>query len=228
MADSSFYQRTGKRIVDVLAAAFGLLLLAPIFFLIAVLIKLTSRGPVFFRQTRVGQFEKPFRMFKFRSMTGAGSGPGALLTCAADPRVTPLGRWLRKSKLDELPQLINVLRGEMSLVGPRPEVPEYVAVYSEDQLRVLLVKPGITGLVAINNVREEELLAAQTDKHSFYQSVLLPAKLKLDLLYCREIRLSEDLRILFATFFKIFQRSAASASPLLPNSEKQTWVRPVG
>jgi lipopolysaccharide/colanic/teichoic acid biosynthesis glycosyltransferase len=218
----SFYQRNGKRIIDLLGAISGLILLTPLFLIVAVLIKLTSRGPVFFRQIRVGQFKKLFYIFKFRSMTGGGSGRGALLTTAADPRVTPLGRWLRKSKCDELPQLINVLAGDMSLVGPRPEVPEYVAAYSKDHLRVLFAKPGITGLVAMNNVKEEELLAAQDDKHAFYQSVLLPANLKLDLCYCDNIRLAEDLRILFGTFFKIFHRSAAGASPLLPSPEKQT------
>jgi lipopolysaccharide/colanic/teichoic acid biosynthesis glycosyltransferase len=218
----TLYQRVGKRTVDVLGAIFGLVVLAPVFLFIAVLVIAASRGPVFFRQTRVGQFGKLFRIFKFRSMTGSGSGRGALLTTARDPRVTPLGQWLRTSKLDELPQLINVLLGEMSLVGPRPEVPEYVATYSEDQRRVLLAKPGITGLVAMNNVQEEDLLAAQDDKDHFYQTVLLPAKLRVDLLYCEDVRLKEDLRILFGTFFKIFHRSDGTKSPLISSPEKQT------
>jgi len=201
--------RFGKPALDLLGSVFGLVVLSPVFLLVAVLIKATSRGPVFFRQLRVGQFEKRFRIFKFRSMTAAGTGRGALLTKAGDPRITPLGRWLRKSKMDELPQLINVFLGQMSLVGPRPEVPEYVAAYTGDQMRVLLAKPGITGLVAMNNVQEEELLADQEDKDHFYRTVLLPAKLKLDLLYCENICFTEDLRILFATFLKIFRRSAS-------------------
>lgn len=224
MKTNSLYESKGKPVLDFLGAAFGFVLLTPVFLIIAVLTKLTSRGPVFFRQTRVGQFEKEFRIFKFRSMTGSATGCGSALTTANDPRVTPLGRWLRRTKLDELPQLINVLRGDMSLVGPRPEVPEYVATYSEGQLRVLLVKPGITGLVAMNNVKEEELLAAQQDKHAFYRTVLLPAKLKLDLLYCEDVRFTEDLRILFGTFLKIFNRSADFTSPLLPKTAETNFA----
>ena len=218
----TFYTRCGKRAIDVLGASAGLVLLAPLFAIIAVLVKTTSRGPVFFRQTRAGQFDKPFRIFKFRSMSGSESGPGAQLTKAGDPRITSLGRFLRASKLDELPQLINVFLGQMSLVGPRPEVPEYVAAYSDEQRRVLLAKPGITGLVAMNNVQEEELLAAQEDKHYFYQVVLLPEKLKLDLQYCDELRLSEDLRILFGTFFKLFHRAAGAKGSFIHTPEKQT------
>jgi lipopolysaccharide/colanic/teichoic acid biosynthesis glycosyltransferase len=218
----TFYTRFGKRAFDLLGAGFGLIVLSPLFMMIAVLVKATSRGPVFFRQIRVGQFEKPFRIFKFRSMTGSGSGRGALLTTACDPRVTPIGRWLRKSKVDELPQLINVLAGQMSLVGPRPEVPEYVATYSEVQRRVLLAKPGITGFVAMNNVQEEDLLAAQEDKDRFYKTVLLPAKLTLDLLYCENVRLAEDLRIVLGTFFRIFHRADGTRSPLVQTTEKQT------
>lgn len=208
--------------LDFAGASVGLVLLAPVFLIIAVLVKATSRGPVFFRQVRAGQFDKAFRIFKFRSMSGSETGPGAQLTKAGDPRITPLGRLLRKSKADELPQLINVFLGQMSLVGPRPEVPEYVATYSDDQRRVLMAKPGITGLVAMNNMGEEELLAAQEDKHYFYKVVLLPAKLKLDLQYCADIRLFEDLRILFGTFFKIFHRSPGVKSPFIHTPEKQT------
>jgi lipopolysaccharide/colanic/teichoic acid biosynthesis glycosyltransferase len=218
----TFYTRFGKRALDLLGAMFGLVVLAPLFMIIAVLVKVASRGPVFFRQVRVGQFGKPFRIFKFRSMMAGGSGRGASLTTASDPRVTPLGRWLRSSKLDELPQLINVLLGQMSLVGPRPEVPEYVETYSEDEKRVLLEKPGITGFVAMHNVLEEELLAAQADKHHYYQTVLLPVKLRLDLLYCDDVRLLEDLRILFGTFFKIFRRSAVTSSSVIQTAEKHT------
>ncbi len=217
-----FYERFGKRALDLSGALFGLIVLAPLFAIISVLVKATSPGPVFFRQTRVGQFNKPFRIFKFRSMARSSSGRGALLTAACDPRVTGVGRWLRTSKFDELPQLLNVLLGQMSLVGPRPEVSEYVATYSEAQRRVLSAKPGITGLVAMNNVQEEELLAAQEDKHHFYQTVLLPAKLMLDLRYCENVRLAEDLRILFGTFLNIFRKSSGSSSGLVQTPEKMT------
>lgn len=218
----TFYSEFGKRVLDLMGSLIGLILLAPVFLMIAVLVKITSPGPVFFKQIRIGQFEKPFLILKFRSMTGSGSGPGALLTMTGDPRITPIGRWLRTSKLDELPQLINVLLGQMSLVGPRPEVSEYVATYSNDQRRVLLERPGITGLVAMNNIQEEDLLAAQEDKHHFYQTVLMPAKLKLDLFYCEHVRLAEDLRILFATFFKIFHRPAETIRSPIHAPEKQT------
>jgi lipopolysaccharide/colanic/teichoic acid biosynthesis glycosyltransferase len=154
-------------------------------------------------------------------MAGSSFGRGSLLTTTDDPRVTRVGRWLRKAKLDELPQLINVLRGEMSLVGPRPEVPEYVAVYTDDQKRVLLAKPGITGLVAMNNVLEEDLLGAQEDKDLFYKNVLLPAKLQLDLAYCANVSFTKDLRILFGTCLRIFHRSTSAGSVLMQNPEKQ-------
>lgn len=221
----TFYTRVGKRVLDFVGAIFGLIVLSPVFLAIALLIKATSRGPVFFRQTRVGHLEKPFRIFKLRSMTGTASGRGALLTAATDPRVTPLGRWLRKSKLDELPQLINVLLGDMSLVGPRPEVPEYVAAYSEDQFQVFLAKPGITGLVAMNNIEEEVLLATQKDKDHFYRAVLLPAKLRLDILYVQDIRLVEDLRILLATLFKLFCRTDATTPLLLQNGQPEAGLK---
>lgn len=216
---NTFYTRTGKRALDLFGSVCSLIVLSPVFLVIAILIKATSRGGVFFAQTRVGQFEKPFRILKFRSMTGSASGPGALLTAATDPRVTRFGRWLRKSKLDELPQLINVLLGQMSLVGPRPEVPGYVAIYSEEQLRVLIAKPGITGLVAMSNFDEERLLAAHDDKDHFYRTILLPTKLRLEILYTQDIRLIEDLRILLGTFLKTFYRTAHC--DLLQTPERQ-------
>ena len=222
----TFYAGVGKRVLDVAGASLGLIVLSPVFLVIALLVKATSRGPILFRQIRVGQFEKLFSIFKFRSMTGTASGRGALLTAAADPRVTPLGRWLRKSKLDELPQLINVLLGDMSLVGPRPEVPEYVASYSEGQFQVFLAKPGMTGLVAMNNVEEEALLAAHKDKDHFYRAVLMPAKLSVDVAYTRDIRLLEDLRILFATLRKLFYKAADGKAPLfLQGGQRQARVK---
>src|SRR5215467_14124175 len=192
----TFYFRVGKRYFDAVIAFTALVLLTPLFLLTAIAIKFTSRGPVFFRQTRVGQLGRPFRIFKFRSMTGTSYGNGSLLTAAGDPRITPLGRWLRRTKIDEFPQLINVVCGDMSLVGPRPEVSEYVALYTERQREVLRVKPGITGPAANDYIDEELLLAGQPDKEAFYVSTILPAKLEYDIAYSKRVRFRDDLLII--------------------------------
>jgi lipopolysaccharide/colanic/teichoic acid biosynthesis glycosyltransferase len=218
----TFYARSGKRWLDVAGAFFGLIILSPIFLLAALTIKLASRGPVFFRQVRVGRFGKTFRIFKFRSMKVVDAGSESLLTAAGDPRINSVGRWLRKTKADEFPQLINVLLGEMSLVGPRPEVPKYTAAYSEMQRQVLLVKPGITSPAANNYVNEEELLADQLDKDTFYLKTLLPAKLESDLAYCEDVRFAEDMKIIFVTFWNVFFRTRAPSKPLLRIPERQS------
>ena len=204
----TFYFRIGKQWFDAIAAFPALMLLSPLFLLTAMAIKLTSRGSVFFRQVRVGQFERPFRIFKFRTMTGDSRGRGALLTAAGDPRITPLGRWLRKTKIDELPQLINVAFGDMSLVGPRPEVPEYVARYTQRQKQILSVKPGITGPAANNYIDEEQLLAGRPDKEVFYLTNILPAKLERDIAYCERMEFRGDLLIIFETLAKVCSRFA--------------------
>lgn len=218
----TLYFRFGKRWFDATIAFAALVPLAPLFLLIAAAIKLTSRGPVFFRQVRVGEFEKPFRIFKFRTMKGEGRGRGALLTAAGDPRITALGRWLRKTKIDELPQLINVLLGNMSLVGPRPEVPQYVAHYTERQKQILRVKPGITGPAANNYIDEEQLLACRSDKEAFYLTSILPAKLEHDMAYSKRVEFREDLRIIFETLAKVCGRLFWPAKPPLqaPQSER--------
>lgn len=220
MSDT-FYRRFGKRGLDLAASVLGLVILAPVFLIVAVLVKATSFGPVFFRQIRVGQFEKPFRIFKFRSMAANGSGRGSQLTAAGDPRITPVGRWLRRSKIDELPQLINVLLGHMSLVGPRPEVPEYAATYSAKNKRIFQKKPGMTSPVAARNLEEEELLASQDDKHDFYLKVLLPAKLEIELAYCSNITFVGDLKWILATLVNIAARTESLKRPLLRIPEKQ-------
>lgn len=219
---NTFYPRFGKRILDIVGAGFGLMILSPLFLIVAALVKASGAGPVFFRQVRTGQFQKPFRIFKFRSMRASDPSRSALLTAAGDPRVTPLGRLLRKSKVDELPQLLNVFVGEMSLVGPRPEVPEYTVVYTVEQQRVFEQKPGITGPAAVRLVGEEAILAEQVDKHSFYVKVLLPAKLAMDLAYCANISFLEDLKLIFVTFASIFWKAASSQNPLLGMVEKQS------
>ena len=165
-----------KRLFDLVAAAVGLLLLAPLLLLLALLIKLDSPGPVFFRQVRVGWRGRPFRIFKFRTMAVDLTPGGAQLTVAGDARITRTGNWLRRYKLDDLPQLIDVLRGTMSLVGPRPEVPRYVERYPAAwRDRVLSVRPGITDLASVHYRDENALLARAVDPEREYIEVILPS-----------------------------------------------------
>lgn len=209
----TFYCTYGKRWFDTITAFAALVASTPLFLLTAVAIKVTGRGPVFFKQVRVGQFASPFRIFKFRTMTAESRGRGSLLTAAGDARITALGRWLRKTKIDELPQLINVVWGDMSLVGPRPEVPEYVAQYTERQRQILRVKPGITGPAANNYIDEEKLLAGQIDKEAFYLARILPAKLEYDIAYCERVGFREDLLVILETFTKVCGRFLEAAKP---------------
>ena len=167
-----------KRIFDLAASTLGLLLLAPVLLVLALWIKLDSAGPVFFRQVRVGQFGKTFRIHKFRTMVSDAEKKGLQITVGADARVTRVGHWLRKCKLDELPQLLDVLLGSMSLVGPRPEVPTYVECYPEDVCKIVLsVKPGITDQASIEFKSENEILGRAVDAHKAYVEEVLPIKL---------------------------------------------------
>jgi lipopolysaccharide/colanic/teichoic acid biosynthesis glycosyltransferase len=216
----SFYSRTGKRWFDAACAFFGLVLLSPLLFLVAFLVKLTSRGPAFFGQVRVGQFGWPFQIFKFRTMKEGPSDSGPLLTAEGDARITAFGKWLRKSKVDELPQLINVLLGDMSLVGPRPEVPRYVRGYTDRQKKILLVKPGITGRSA--NIYEEQLLRGHPDMETFYLTTILPAKVEIDIAYCERVSFKEDLKLILQTFWNIFMRIMELQKPLQGTSQTQT------
>jgi lipopolysaccharide/colanic/teichoic acid biosynthesis glycosyltransferase len=195
-----------KRLFDLGFAALGLLLLAPVFVFIALWIKLDSHGPVFFRQQRVGRFGVPFRIHKFRTMTrDAAVSGGPLITVGADARITRAGAYLRRSKLDELPQLIDVLRGAMSFVGPRPEVPRYVATYpSELRDKVLSVRPGITDLASIQFRDESALLARAADPEREYTEVVLPAKLRLAAQYVDQATLATDLRLIGRTLKALF------------------------
>jgi lipopolysaccharide/colanic/teichoic acid biosynthesis glycosyltransferase len=195
-----------KRARDVGAAAAGLAALGPAMLGIAAAVKLTSPGPALFAQERVGQGGRPFRILKFRTMTADAPGRGPAVTRAGDARVTPLGRLLRRAKLDELPQLVNVLRGEMSLVGPRPEVPRYVALYDEEQRRVLAVRPGITDWASIAYVNEEEVLARHDDLERGYVEEVMPKKLRMNLEYLERRGLATDLGILWATARALVRR----------------------
>ena len=194
-----------KRLFDMLLAALGLLLLSPLMLAIAVWIKLDSPGPVFFRQERVGRFGVPFRIHKFRTM--AHGGKGALITVGADVRITRAGARLRRAKLDELPQLIDVLRGAMSLVGPRPEVPRYVALYPAAlRDKVLSVRPGVTDVASLEYRDENERLARAADPEREYVDVVMPAKLQLAAHYVDHASLGFDLQLILKTVRLIWLR----------------------
>lgn len=187
-----------KRLLDLSGAAVLLVALLPVWVLIAAAVKLTSRGPVFHRAVRVGYLGCPFVLFKFRTMVVAGDEDRAPLTTVADPRITSVGRFLRRWKLDETPQLINVIRGEMALVGPRPEDPRYVARYTPEQRRVLSVRPGLTGPAALAFREEERLLdPVETERH--YVEEILPAKLSIDLEYVDRHSVRSDVLLLLRT-----------------------------
>jgi lipopolysaccharide/colanic/teichoic acid biosynthesis glycosyltransferase len=192
-----------KRCLDIALSLVGLILLSPVFLLIAALVRLSSPGPTFFRQERVGRGGRPFRLLKFRSMRPSSGGPE--VTAGSDDRITPIGRLLRKAKLDELPQLLNVLLGDMSLVGPRPEVERYVRHYTDAQREVLSVQPGVTGVSQLLFRHEEELLAGHDDVEDFYIREVMPRKLDLDLRYVRERSFTGDLGILARTFVALFR-----------------------
>ena len=193
-----------KRLFDIVSSGIGLLCLAPVFVVMAIWIKLDSRGPVFYRQTRVGRYGHDFRIFKFRSMR-VGSDKGRQITVGErDPRITRFGYFIRRYKIDELPQLINVFLGDMSIVGPRPEVRKYVDLYSEEQRKVFQVRPGITDLASIKYRNENELLSQVDDPDTYYIDVIMPDKLAINLEYIRHQSFMGDIKIIFNTLFKIF------------------------
>ncbi|HWZ46011.1 MAG TPA: sugar transferase [Candidatus Saccharimonadales bacterium] len=195
----TLYRRYGKRVLDVAGAAAGLLLLAPLLLLVALAVKCGPRGPVFFRQMRVGRGGKLFTIWKFRSMVAGADGLGPCITASDDQRITGIGKWLRRRKLDELPQLWNVLKGDMSLVGPRPELPVYVRGYSNVQRQIFSVRPGITDPATLRYRDEEEALTAASDRELLYTERILPDKLRLNLEYIQLISLRFDLAIIFST-----------------------------
>ncbi len=198
-----------KRAFDALFAASALLLTMPLVATIALLVRVTSRGPALFRQTRIGQGGRSFTLFKFRSMT-IRSEDDSCLTCRGDRRVTSLGKILRRTKLDELPQFYNVLRGDMSMVGPRPDMPEYVATLPTELRHVLLLKPGVTGAASIRFRDEEELLAAIPPQYvqQYYCGTLLPRKVQLDLEYARSASFLRDLKTIVKTVGVLFERNS--------------------
>lgn len=192
-----------KRLFDIIASGMGLLILSPILIVIAIWIKLDSPGPVFYRQVRVGRNNKDFQIFKFRSMR-VGSDKGSLVTIGGrDPRITKSGYFIRKFKIDELPQLINVFIGDMSLVGPRPEVRHYVNYWTAEQMHVLDVRPGITDPASIRFRNENELLEKVEDPEKYYIEVVMQKKLKLYLDYVKNQSFFYDIKLIFQTFWVI-------------------------
>jgi lipopolysaccharide/colanic/teichoic acid biosynthesis glycosyltransferase len=193
-----------KRIFDFIFSFIGFIVLLPVFIVISIIIVCDSRGGVFYRQVRVGKNGKDFKLFKFRSMATGSDKKGLLTVGGRDSRITRSGYFLRKYKLDELPQLINVMIGDMSLVGPRPEVRKYVDLYNDEQKKVLSVRPGITDYASIEYSNENELLARSTDPEKTYIEEVMPAKLKLNAKYIAEQGLITDLKIIFRTIGKVF------------------------
>ena len=192
-----------KRLFDIVASGLGLIVLSPLFLILAIWIKLDSKGPVFYRQVRVGYKNKDFRIFKFRSMR-VGADKGSLVTIGGhDPRVTRSGYFIRKFKFDELPQLINVFLGDMSLVGPRPEVRHYVDYWTPEQMHVLDVRPGITDPASIKFRNENELMEKSEDPEKYYIEVIMQEKIKLYLEYVEKHSFFYDLGLIFKTFFVI-------------------------
>jgi lipopolysaccharide/colanic/teichoic acid biosynthesis glycosyltransferase len=200
-----------KRFLDMVVASLSLVVLSPILLFIAVAIKIDSPGPVFFRQQRVGRYGATFRIFKFRTMADGAGDDGRQFTVEGDLRVTRFGAWLRRTKLDELAQLIDVLRGTMSLVGPRPEVPRYVTLYPADlRAKILSVRPGITDLASIRYRDEAGLLARAADPEREYVDVVMPAKLRLASEYVDRMSIATDLHLLAETVRAVLRRRTGS------------------
>jgi lipopolysaccharide/colanic/teichoic acid biosynthesis glycosyltransferase len=196
---------TGKRLFDVVAAAVGLLLLSPLFLVVALLIKLDSPGPVFYRGWRIGEGGLRFRMIKFRTMVRDAEALGPVVTIGDDVRVTNAGRLLRRTKLDELPQLLNVVAGTMSIVGPRPEDPTFVAHYSPEEKKILELRPGITSPASLAYRREEALLRGANWQNTYLQ-VILPRKLEIEREYAARRTLFSDLALIARTVFALFSK----------------------
>ena len=193
-----------KRIFDITLSLFGLIILLPFMLIIAILIKFDSKGTVFFKQIRITKGGKEFKIFKYRTMR-VGSDKYSQITVGKDERITKIGSFLRKYKLDEIPQLINVLIGDMSLVGPRPEVPKYVALYTDEQKEILKVRAGITDYASIEFSNENDLLALEKDSEKAYIEKVMPRKIELNKKYLSEISILTDVKIILLTIKKILK-----------------------
>jgi lipopolysaccharide/colanic/teichoic acid biosynthesis glycosyltransferase len=200
-----------KRIIDVCVAAVGLVVLSWLFAIVALVVRVTSSGPVFFCQERLGRGFRPFRIYKFRTMAQDAPRGGSLVTFGADPRITPVGRVLRATKIDELPQLINVLAGDMSLVGPRPEVRKYVEMFHDDYAEILRVRPGITDPASIKYRHEAEILGRAADPEKEYTERILPEKIRLAKEYAQNASLWLDFVIILKTIHVVGRTEATVA-----------------
>jgi lipopolysaccharide/colanic/teichoic acid biosynthesis glycosyltransferase len=192
-----------KRLVDIVGASLGLLLFSPLFLILAALIKLDSSGPVLFRQERIGRGFTPFLIYKFRTMAAGRANEGLCITSRNDARITRVGRWLRATKLDELPQLLNVLLGDMSLVGPRPEVRHYVELFRSEYEQLLSIRPGMTDLASLKYRDEGDVLAQVEDPEAEYVTRILPDKIELGNLYLRRASLLFDLSLILNTLLRL-------------------------
>ncbi len=192
-----------KHLFDIFMSLAFIVILLPVFIIISIWIMIDSRGGVFYLQSRVGKNNRDFRMYKFRSMRPESDTLGLLTIGDHDPRVTRAGKFLRKTKLDELPQMLNILKGNMSFVGPRPEVRKYVELYSAEQMKVLSVRPGLTDYASLEYIDEDSILGQSDDPDRVYITVIMPAKLELNMKYIRERSFTTDLTIMMKTFRKI-------------------------
>lgn len=192
-----------KRVFDFFCSLVGLIFLLPIFIIVAVLIRIDSKGPIFYKQSRVGRHNEEFKLFKFRTMRKDADKLGLLTTSSKDSRITKIGYHLRKYKIDELPQLINVILGEMSLVGPRPEVRKYVDLYTDEQKKVLNHRPGITDVSSVLYSNENEVLEKQENPEKFYIEVIMPEKLRYNINYLENRNIITDIKTIFSTIFKV-------------------------
>lgn len=197
--------RFSKRCFDIFFSLLGILFLLLLFLFVAIAIKCSSKGPVLFKQERVGKNGKTFKIWKFRSMVVDAEAKGRQITTDGDSRITKVGKFIRKTKIDELPQLFNVLSGKMSFVGPRPEVPRYVELYTDEQRKVLTVKPGITDLASIEYRNENDLLKEAEDPDRKYIEEIMPAKLELNLKYIEKAGFFYDIGLIFKTVFKVIK-----------------------
>lgn len=205
-----------KRLFDIIVSLVGLIILSPVFIIMAAIIACTSPGGVFFRGVRVGQHGKPFRIFKFRSMVKDAEGKGKWNVGDNDDRITPIGHFLRNTKIDELPQLINVLIGDMSFVGPRPELQYYVDMYTEKEKKILDLKPGITDWASITNFDQFEVFTKAKDPDEAYLKYIRPLKLELQMYYRNNNSLLSDIKIIFWTIYKIISRSEKLPEEITP------------
>ena len=195
-----------KRLFDVLFSALGLIITSPVLAVVALAIKISSPGPVFFRGERIGKNEKPFKIYKFRTMVVGAEEMGGPSTPSDDPRLTKIGKFLKRFQLDELPQLINVLKGEMSFVGPRPEVKMYVDMMTDEERKIILsLQPGITDLASLFNFHEGEVLRGSADPEKDYMKKIRPTKIKLQLEYVKNRSFLLDIKIILKTLIKLFQ-----------------------